>query len=183
NTSSNIRSNSYYGFAQDECHLRHNLTVTLGVRYEYNSPKLDTQGRSFSLAMGKQSTVFTKAPVGLLFPGDAGAPTGANFPDRNDWAPRIGFAWDPFSKGKTSIRGGFGIFYDVLKGEDNLQFNGQAPFFGFTQLFMDPTRPNVFSDPFGNTGQPNPFASRPPAKNIDFGASGFLPFGGGGVFC
>ena len=52
-----------------------------------------------------------------------------NFPDKNDWAPRIGFAWDPLGNGKTSIRGGFGMFYDILKAEDNFQFNGQAPFF------------------------------------------------------
>ena len=37
-----------------------------------------------------------------------------------------------------SIRGGIGVFYDVLKAEDNLQYNGQAPFFGFADLFPDP---------------------------------------------
>jgi outer membrane receptor protein involved in Fe transport len=193
NAPSNIRSKSYYGFAQDEWHVRHNLTLTLGARYEYNSPKLDTQGRSFTLVGGQQSTRFTNAPVGLLFPGDKGAPTGANFPDRNDWAPRVGFAWDPFSKGKTSVRGGFGVFYDVLKGEDNLQFNGQAPFFGFGDIFFDPisnpaASPGYFNTPWttndNGTGSPTPnsFPSKPPASNIDFGAAGFLPFGGGGVY-
>jgi hypothetical protein len=64
----------------------------------------------------------------LLFPGDKGAPTGSNFPDKNDFAPRFGFAWQPFNNAKTSIRGGFGVFYDVLKAEDNFQFNGQISF-------------------------------------------------------
>ena len=95
-------------------------TLNLGVRYEYNSPKRDTQGRTFSIIPGEQSQVFVNAPVGMVFPGDPGAPTGVNFPDKNDWAPRFGFAWDPRGNGKTSIRGGFGIFYDVLKGEDKL---------------------------------------------------------------
>jgi hypothetical protein len=86
------------------------------------------------------------------------------------------------------VRGGFGIFYDILKGEDNLQFNGQAPFFGFADLFFSPpdgnptTEVNLLTQPFVAAGIPNSFPSRPPAKNIDFGASGFLPVGGGGVF-
>jgi hypothetical protein len=81
------------------------------------------------------------------------------------------------------------MFYDVLKGEDNLQYNGQAPFFGFAFIgFPDCgaggcTSPTGFvTDPFGSTGTVNTFPSKPPAKNTDFAASGFLPFGGGGVF-
>ena len=102
--------------------------MTLGLRYEYSTPKLDTQGRTFSIIPGDQSVKFPYAPLGLVFPGDPGAPRGANFPDKKNFAPRIGFAWSPGSGSKTSIRGGFGIFYDVLKGEDNLQFNGAPPF-------------------------------------------------------
>ncbi|MDQ2976145.1 MAG: TonB-dependent receptor [Acidobacteriota bacterium] len=178
---SDIRSHSYHGFAQDEWKIKPNLTLSLGMRYEYSSPKLDTQGRSFSLKYGAKSTVFPNAPTGLLFPGDVDAPKGANFPDRNDWAPRFGFAYDPFKDGKTSIRGGFGVFYDILKGEDNLQFNGQAPFFGFADLVFS-TDTNIYSDPFGNAGAPNPFPSRPPAKNIDFTFACGGACGGGGVY-
>ncbi|MBX7219376.1 MAG: carboxypeptidase regulatory-like domain-containing protein [Blastocatellia bacterium] len=185
---SNIRTKSAYAFAQDEWRVRPNLTLSLGVRYEYAQPKFDTQGRSFSLRFGAKSQVFTDAPLGLLFPGDPNAPKGSNFSDKNDWAPRFGFAWDPFKDGKTSVRGGFGVFYDILKGEDNLQFNGQAPFFGFADLFFDPISKNptkevnYFSQPFVATGVPNSFPSRPPAPNVNFADSGFLPVGGGGVF-
>ena len=184
--STNIRSKWYAAFFQDEWRATKNLTPTLGVRYEYAQPKLDTAGRSFSLALGKKSTVFPNAPTGLLFPGDPCAPRGANFPDRNDWAPRFGFAWNPGGRNTTSIRGGFGVFYDILKAEDNLQYNGQAPFFGYADLLLSPsdgTGPaTTMSDPFGNAGAVNPFPSRPPAQNIDFGAAGYLPFAGGGVY-
>ncbi|HET8550552.1 MAG TPA: TonB-dependent receptor, partial [Bryobacteraceae bacterium] len=182
---SNIRTHSYAGFAQDEWKITRKLTLSLGLRYEYNSPKEDTQGRSFSLAFNQQSQRFVKAPKGLLFPGDPGAPSGANFPDKNDWAPRFGFAYAATSR--TSIRGGFGVFYDILKGEDNLQFNGQAPFFGFNS-FRFPRLTSITSevqfliDPYRSTGNVNTFPSRPPARDIDFGANGFLPFGGGGVY-
>ena len=185
---SNIRSRSYHAFGQDEWHIAKNLVLSLGLRYEYNEPKYDTQGRSFSIWPGHQSTRFANAPLGLTFPGDAGAPRGANLPDRNNFAPRFGFAWDPWNNGKTSVRGGIGVFYDILKGEDNLQFNGQAPFFGYTDfnfpaLAGNPTSdPGYFSQPFAVAGVVNPFPSKPPAANIDFGAAGFLPAGGGGVY-
>ena len=183
---SNIRSKATYGFAQDEWRFTKRLTLTFGVRYEYNQPKLDTLGRSFSIIPGQQSTRFVNAPVGLAFPGDKGAPVGSNFSDKNDWAPRFGFAWDPKGHGKTSIRGGFGVFYDVLKGEDNLQFNGQPPFFGNAGITFTavPTTQNsivqYFNDPFGSTGTPNSFPSKLPASNLDFGAAGFLPFNNSG---
>lgn len=197
---SNIRSKQSFFFAQDEWHVTPRLVLNLGVRYEYSTPKLDTQGRSFSVIPGQQSTVFPNAPLGLVFPGDAGAPNGANFPDKNDFAPRFGFAWDPTGTGKTSIRGGFGVFYDVLKGEDNLQFNGQPPFFSSVGLYFgdpgtsgDPscasqgqtTGFNYLSNPFsnscaGSSANPNPFPSKPVSHNIDFGAAGFLPFNSGG---
>jgi hypothetical protein len=186
---SNIRSKSFYGFFQDEWRISKRLSLNLGIRYEYSSPKYDTQGRSFSVIPGLQSTRFENAPTGLVFPGDAGAPSGVNFPDKNDWAPRVGFAWDPQGNGKTSIRGGFGVFYDVLKGEDNLQFNGQPPFFGDVGLFFSPntagqaTNYPFFTDPFSNASPPtpNPFPSHTPPPNIDFGAAGFLPVNASGI--
>jgi outer membrane receptor for ferrienterochelin and colicin len=186
---SNIRGKSTFVFGQDEWHMFSNLVLTLGLRYEYSTPKLDTKGRTFDVIPGQQSTVFPGAPVGLVFPGDPGAPRGANFPDRNDFAPRFGFAWQPFHDGKTSVRGGFGVFYDILKAEDNFQFNGQLPFasaaaFGFPDAASNGaiTGPLAFlGDPYGSTGNPNPFPTKPVDHSVNF-ANSFGTFGGGGVF-
>jgi hypothetical protein len=172
---SNIRTKATYVFGQDEWHVAHNLTLTYGLRYEYSTPKSDTKGRTYSVIPGApQSTVFPGAPLGLLFPGDKGAPNGANFPDKTNFAPRFGFAWQPFHDGKTSVRGGWGMFYDVLKAEDNFQFNGQVPFASaaFIGNFQPggPATTSGFafqSDPFGSTGNPNPFG-QPLNHNVNF---------------
>jgi hypothetical protein len=194
---SNIRTKSVYGFVMDEWHATSRLTLTLGLRYEYNSPKYDTEARTYSLVLGDQSTRFPNAPQGLVFPRDKGAPSGVNFPVKNNWAPRIGFAWDPFGHGKTSIRGGFGMFYDILKAEDNFQFNGAPPFFSLA-FFGFPTALSgnscaasnqagqpltFFSDPFDSTCNPNTFPSVPSLSGpAYFNTPGSLPFGSGLFF-
>jgi hypothetical protein len=196
NAANNLRSKAVYGFVQDEWRVTKNLTLTLGLRYEYNTPKLDTQGRSFSIVPGAQSSRFPNAPLGLVFPGDNGAPRGVNFPDKDNFAPRFGFAWDPTGKGKMSIRGGAGVFYDVLKGEDNLQFNGVPPYYSEQSAYYSPGKPYkkkgapYFANPWTTAGfASDPFPSTAPtpisAFNTDpsspfYGNS--LPFGGLGTY-
>ncbi len=179
---SNIRSKSTYVFAQDEWHARKNLVLTVGLRYEYNTPKADTEGRSFSVIPGLQSQRFVNAPPGMVFPGDPGAPTGVNFPDKKNFAPRFGFAWDPKGDGKTSVRGGFGLFYDILKGEDNLQFNGEVPFYAEPGLYFNNVAngpPGYLSQPYQSVGATNPFPSTSPTADVGFDQ--FLPINSSGA--
>lgn len=165
----NIRTKSTSLFGQDEWRARKQLVLTIGLRYEYNSPKTDTLGRTDDLLPGLQSTRFPAAPTGLVFPGDKGAPTGLYFPDKSNFAPRFGFAWAPTASQKTSLRGGFGVFFDVINGRDNIDQNGAAPFASYSNPSYgsqaDFTKPTPLQDPYGAAGIPNPFPT-PSAKQL-----------------
>ena len=79
---SNIRSKSTYVFGQDEWHFRKNLVLTLGLRYEYNTPKYDTEGRSFSVIPGLQSQRFTTRLWDWCFPATPAPPAERTSPTR-----------------------------------------------------------------------------------------------------
>ncbi len=181
---SNEHQRQYAAFAQDEWKVTPRLTLTLGLRYEYTSPETDKRGFSFSIIPGAQSQEFVNSPTGLVYPGDPGAPRGWYFPDYKDFAPRVGFAWDPLGNGKTSLRGGFGMFYDTLNGWMSDWATDEPPFAASADIFFPPSPTNsantIFSDPYGAAGAPDPFPSQiPPPKNVDFNALGLIPFGNG----
>jgi hypothetical protein len=98
------------------------LTLNYGVRWE---PYISARDQNnFTTAFirenfdkGIRSTVYTNAPVGLVFPGDPGFPDNkANNRDNfNQWAPRFGLVWDPKGDARQTIRAGVGHFYDAPK--------------------------------------------------------------------
>jgi nucleoside 2-deoxyribosyltransferase len=86
-----------YWFVNDNWRIRPNLSINLGVRYEYTTTPFGVRAQSLNSAA---------SVPGLLDFSSPRAP-------KNDWGPRIGFAYSPGTTGRTSIRGGFGIAYDV----------------------------------------------------------------------
>jgi len=100
---------SFYG--GDTWRVRENLSLNLGMRWEYISPLTERDG--LGLMPQNTSLAVLGDPKAVL--DFAGKGTGREFlaKDLNNWAPNFSFAWDPFKTGKTSIRGGFSIAYAI----------------------------------------------------------------------
>ncbi len=109
------------GFFQDDWRITPKLTLNLGVRYEYFTNPTEEYGRQANFdistgrlvlaADGKDSLVQT---------------------DKNNFSPRVGFAYDISGKGKSVLRGGYGIFYFLDRGGIDNQLAQNAPFAGFS---------------------------------------------------
>ncbi len=123
-----IRANQYEMYAQDSWRIRSNLTLDFGVRYSNFRQPIDAKHEmnNFDPAAFNYSAVPALTSGGLLtinaqnytngiIIANQNSPFGSKVStqDNLNFAPRFGFAWDPFGKQRTSIRGGFGMFYDA----------------------------------------------------------------------
>ncbi len=172
---SELRHSALDIYATDSFKMKSNFTVDLGVRWEPYLPPVDNLNDQlcFDPTFTKKSTFYPTAPPGVLYPGP---PHGSNFgtgdagcpreliPKRwANFAPRIGFNWDPFKNGKTSIRAGYGIFWDQIRLIGYNRFSTAQPF-DFSANFTSPGNPSNNFAPsltgtsvFTNSGQPNPY--------------------------
>lgn len=106
--------NKYFaGFIQDDVRVTRKLTLNLGLRYEFETPRTERYNRT---TRGFDHNAASPVQVpgmnlrgGLLFAGENGLPRGLYDPDRNNFAPRIGFAYNIMSK--TVLRGGYALHY------------------------------------------------------------------------
>jgi len=138
-----FRANSYDAYVQDDWRIRGNLTLLLGVRYEYNGPYTEAQNRIVNLDVAPQF-----ASAAAVQPGEAGTffgtyPASLVQPDRNNFAPRLGLAWKPLNL--TVVRLGYGINYNLAQYGTVIQnFAFQPPFANTqTNSVTDPTTSNL----------------------------------------
>lgn len=160
-------------FAQDKWKVRPNLTLTFGLRYEYNNPLTDkfnhlagfdfntnicgspgallvagTSAAALDCFVGTVDTASgypsgTFANVGTLNLGSTQSNRSLQRPDRDDWAPRFGLAWQPSQK--TVIRAGGGMYYDQMTGELYFQKSFNPPSFGLTSGNLEDNETAVFT--------------------------------------
>jgi outer membrane receptor protein involved in Fe transport len=153
-----------YGvFAEDSWKVRKNLTLNLGLRYEYNSLITDKADHfaSFDFNQGllivagrKDVTLMNFDPntggyvtVGTESLGGQNVNRALYLPDRNNWAPRVGFAWQPFNNSKTVIRAGYGVFYDQTFGDVYLSKAANPPFVSVNLGIVTAALPVLMTNP------------------------------------
>jgi Carboxypeptidase regulatory-like domain/TonB dependent receptor len=143
------------GYAQDEWRVTSHLTLNFGLRYEVNTPYTEIRNRLNAWEPGRQSTVFPAAPEGLLFPGDPGVPAGIAPIDWKEFMPRVGVAWDPFGDARTTVRAGYGIFYDGFTNGTGGPLQAAISALPWTQAYQLPGPGFDISNPYG--AGPTPF--------------------------
>jgi len=166
----NMRGTRAGLYAQDNWRVNRALTVNLGLRWDPWLPYKETEGRVVCFAPGLKSSRFPNAPLGLIYGGDTpdnGCPENGAPRRLTPFAPRAGFALRLTRDGKTSLRGGAGIFYVPIQSNTYNVYADMAPFaptFDLTDV--------SFRDPFGSAGLPNPFPAQYgptiPAKDVQF---------------
>jgi hypothetical protein len=193
------RAQQYYSYVQDQFRLRPNLTLTYGLGWTIDTPMINiAYGGHGQVAFraGAHSTIFPNAPVGVVYEGDPGVhPAGST--RLRQFGPRVGFSYSPGwggwltgGPGKTSIRGGFGIYYDRSETEQGNQVTGMPPFAISDSIGVqrpgqpplqniNPSFANPFQDIATGVTVANPFPYTPPASVLFTSANGNLPVFGG----
>ncbi|MGD0292604.1 MAG: carboxypeptidase regulatory-like domain-containing protein [Terracidiphilus sp.] len=177
----NPRGKFQGAYVQDSWKATRNLTLNFGARYEPFVPWHEMQGRmgGFNPALwaaGTHSTMYPLAPAGMQFAGDLGFNKNGVASSYNHIMPRLGFAWDVFGNGKTSVRGGGGIFFDSRINSTLFNiYSNLAPF--ITSVSYSDANPATvgcttastcisFADPYGSfnlntTSNPFPYPTFP----------------------
>jgi hypothetical protein len=133
-----LYQNSYGFYVQDDFRLSDRITLNLGLRYELNVPVTEGKNELSVPDLTAASASCTPKPGCLFIPaGTGGLPDATYFADKNNFAPRLGFAWRPTQSENFVIRSGYGINYDqtLLNAHLGARLN---PPFRITQLIVNP---------------------------------------------
>ena len=173
-------TNSWYTatFIQDDYRIHPRLTLNLGLRWDIQTPPTDPYNRVDTYVFGRKSTVNPLAPTGQLLYGDEGVERGVVPVRWHHISPRVGFAWDPFGNGKTSVRGAVGLFFGSISGNEFNTMTNFQPFSTRLTFSNVNTRTSATGAPLGATLS-NPY-------NLYVGGNPFPYKGtytnGGGIF-
>jgi hypothetical protein len=166
------------GYVQDNFRVMPRLTLNLGLRYDLEPLGVHKTDRLIAYVPGKQSTCVPQAPVGIMFPCDEGVPRAGARNDYNNFGPRLGFAYDAFGDGRTVVRGGYGISYQVTINNVTQEQQVSIPFFiRETMRNTNASGPSSInlSDPWKQIGgSPYPINFDP--SNLKFPATGAYSF-------
>ena len=152
-------------FVQDNWRVNRSLVVNLGLRWDPFIPYSDELGRTECFIPGLQSQRFPNAPTGYLFAGDNGCPAGGSKSSWLNLGPRFGFAYNLGGNGHTTLRGGYGIFYQPPFVEAYNNMVDSAPF--SPQVFRYGVN---FSNPYAGAVNPFPgqYAPQIPKSDVKF---------------
>ncbi len=132
NAERHVRVNGFNFFGQDQWQITRKLNLNLGLRYEYFGP-LHNDMKDLPVFVPGRGLVIQGNGIDSIFP-----------PDRNNFAPRFGFAYQPTARGDFVVRGGVGVYYDQIN----------------INPFLDYRPPNGAADGLeGNPAGPSPVSS------------------------
>lgn len=130
-TNYNFRANSWDLFVQDDWRATANLSLNIGLRYEYVSPFSEAHNRLANLDLNPTITAVAPVLPNTVGPFTGTFPLTLIQPDRNNFAPRVGIAWKPMKN--TVVRAGYGVNYNTTQYGGIVQNLAFQPPFAFTE--------------------------------------------------
>jgi hypothetical protein len=139
-TETHFRSFSESYYTIDDYHVAPNLTLNLGLRYEYNSAPIEINNHiSVANLAPESATCAPKPDCQYIAAGTPGYPRGLYTTGKLNFAPRVGLAWSVLPSGKLVVRSGYGIFYDIGILNINVLLGENPPFYNFLYSENDGT--------------------------------------------